>query len=125
MIARRTVEDVWIRTCLLDEPAHFALGRPLAQAGDDYPPKAALLDYLHGVRALSRSRLEGMEASDFDRRVRDPDFGEMTARELWAGVATSFAWHAGQIALTAKLLPDTPVETWRFTTWGDAPRGTV
>jgi len=30
---------------------------------------------------------------------------------------TSFAWHAGQIALLAKLLPDTPVSTMEFGYW--------
>ena len=37
------------------------------------------------------------------------------------GVVTSFAWHAGQIALTAKLLPDTPVKTMRFEYWKTEP----
>jgi hypothetical protein len=119
------VEDVWVRTCLLDEEPHFALGRPLVDAGNDFPPKADLLRYFHDVRALSRSRLEAMSGADFDRRVRDPDFGEMAARDLWAGVATSFAWHAGQIALTAKLIPNTPIETWRFTKWGAPGRGLI
>ena len=46
--------------------------------------------------------------------VEDPDFGRLSVLDVWSGVVTSFAWHAGQIALTAKLLPDTPVTTMQF-----------
>ena len=41
----------------------------------------------------------------------------MTVLGVWSGVVTSFAWHAGQIALLAKLLPDTPVSTMEFGYW--------
>lgn len=120
------VEDNWVRRCLLDEPARFPLGVALDEAGpEDRPGKARLLEYLAEVRGLSCGRLEAMSAADFERIVRDPDFGEMPARELWAGVVTSFAWHAGQIALTAKLLPDSPVGVWSFTGWDDPSRGSA
>jgi hypothetical protein len=119
------VEDNWVRTCLLDEAPVFPFGRPLAAAGAEYPSKAELLACLRDVRGRTRTRLEGLAVADFDRRVRDPDFGEIGVRELWAGVVTSFAWHAGQIALTAKLLPDTPVTTWTFTGWREGSRGGV
>lgn len=117
------VEDSWVRTCFLDESPVFPLGRALADAGGEYPPKEALLGYLRDVRAQTRIRLASLADADFDRRVRDPDFGEIDVRDLWAGVVTSFAWHAGQIALTAKLLPGTPVSTWTFTGWDSGSRG--
>lgn len=115
------VEDNWIRSCLLAEQPAFPLGRPLAEA-TDYPPGERLLAYLADVRALSRVRLDAMHEDDFDGLVHDPDFGDITARDLWAGVVTSFAWHAGQIALTAKLMPDSPITTWTFTGWEDPTR---
>lgn len=119
------VEDVWIRACLLGEQGDFPFGRPLAEAGDSYPAKHELLAYFEDVRARTRLRLAELTPDRFDDMVRDPDFGDMTVRDLWAGVATSFAWHAGQIALTAKLLPSTPVSTWTFTAWDAASRGTL
>ena len=118
------VEDNWVRLCLLDEPARFPLGKAVSDAtAADRPSKERLIAYLDEVRKLSRLRLEAMGEADFDRTIRDPDFGEMPARDLWAGVVTSFAWHAGQIALTAKLMPDSPVTVWNFTGWDDAARG--
>jgi len=54
---------------------------------------------------------------DFVREVQDPDFGKCIVLDIWMGVVTSFAWHAGQIALTAKLIPDTPVTTMKFDYW--------
>ncbi len=118
------VEDVWISTCLLNEEGVFPFGAPLREA-QSFPEKAALLDYFDTVRSHTRVRLEAMTEVGYDAKVVDPDFGEMTARDLWAGVATSFAWHAGQIALTAKLIPSTPVSTWTFTPWGDGTRGGI
>ncbi len=120
------VEDNWVRRCLLDEPARFPMSVPLADATEsDRPSKTRLLAYLDEVRTLSRERLDAMSDGDFDRLVRDPDFGEMPARDLWAGVVTSFAWHAGQIALTAKLMPGSPVTVWNFSEWDDPTRGSV
>ena len=74
------------------------------------------------MRTITRKRLEKHTPDDFDRVIHDPDFGDLTVRQLWAGVTTSFAWHAGQVALTAKLIPDTPVETWTFTDWRNKKR---
>ncbi len=120
------VEDNWLRQCLLDEPGRFPMGVALVDAADaDRPSKDRLFGYLEEVRALSRERLESMSEANFSRMVRDPDFGEMEARALWAGVITSFAWHAGQIALTAKLMPDSPVRVWNFTQWDDPGRGSA
>lgn len=118
------VEDNWVRQCLLDEPARFPFGQALS-AASIRPSKEQLIAYLLEVRGLSRARLGAMNAHDFERPVRDPDFGEIIARELWAGVVTSFAWHAGQIALTAKMMPDSPVSVWTFTPWNDPGRSTA
>ena len=98
----------------------------MRDAGDGDPPtKPRLLEYFHEVRAITRGRLEATEAPDFDRIVEDPDFGRLSVLDIWSGVVTSFAWHAGQIALTAKLLPDTPVTTMEFRysrgQWGRGP----
>ena len=115
------VEDNWPRTSMLSQPPRFPFGQPLDEA-DRFPPSQDLLDYLHKARALTRDRLHAMSPEDFDRTITEPDFGDMTIRQLWAGVVTSFAWHAGQIALTAKLIPDTPVTTWTFTGWKNKQR---
>ena len=76
-----------------------------------------LLEYFHEVRAITRIRLESAEAAGFRCPVDDPDFGRLTVLDIWSGVVTSFAWHAGQIAMTAKLMPDTPVTTMNFDYW--------
>ena len=116
------VEDVWVGTLALGEPARFPFGVQVRQATEaDYPSKQQLLDYMTEVRAISRIRLEAMSDDEFDRMVEDKDFGVISVRDIWAGVVTSFAWHAGQIALTAKLLPDTPVKTMRFEYWKTEP----
>lgn len=112
------VEDNWIRTLQLGEDAHYPFPRAHRDTPlDHYPPKQALLDYFHEVRDLTRSRLEAMTTADFERIVTDPDFGEITIRALWAGVVTSFAWHAGQAAMTAKFIPGSPVTTWNPSHW--------
>ncbi len=112
------VEDNWIRSLVTGEPLRFPFGVQVRAASDgDYPTKKNLLDYFHEVRGISRTRLEAAGAADFDRPVHDPDFGRMSVLDVWSGVVTSFAWHAGQIALTAKLLPDTPVTTMKFDYW--------
>jgi uncharacterized damage-inducible protein DinB len=116
------VEDNWIRTIVLDEPPHLPFGMQMREAGDDdFPTKAQLIDYLREVRELTCERLERTTDADLERVIEDADFGRMTVRDNWAGVVTSFAWHAGQIALTAKLIPDSPVETMRFHYWKTGP----
>jgi hypothetical protein len=112
------VEDNWVRTMVTDEPLCFPFGIQVREAGDaDYPSKTDLLDYLSDVRAATRERLEAADAAGFERRVTDPDFGTITVLDVWSGVVTSFAWHAGQIALTAKLVPESPVTTMTFQYW--------
>jgi uncharacterized damage-inducible protein DinB len=112
------VEDNWIRDLVTGEPRRFPFGVQVREASDEqYPKKDALLDYFREVRTLTRRRLEAAEEADFDRVVEDPDFGALTVLDVWSGVVTSFAWHAGQIALTAKLIPDTPVSTMQFDYW--------
>ena len=88
-----------------------------AERGAGYPSKEALLKYLQDVRAETRRRLEATSEDDLAREVVDKDFGTIVVRDVWAGVVTSFAWHAGQIALTAKLLPDSPIEVMEFGYW--------
>lgn len=121
------VEDNWPAAIIgpalgWDDPPRYPFGvmHPRATR-DQYPPKARLLDYLHDVRRRTRERLERLRASDMDVVVHDPDYEKLTVRDVWAGVVTSFAWHAGQIALTAKLIPNTPVTTLRFS-YADDPR---
>ena len=115
------VEDNWIRTCILNELPHFPFQIPLADARQEqFPSKEQLLEYFHSVRELSHERLKA--AADLNQTVTDPDFGQMPAHELWSGVVTSFAWHAGQIALTAKLIPGSPITTWAPTNWTDPSR---
>ena len=70
------VEDNWVRQLLLGEERRFPFGMSVRTAGD----------------------------GDFDHVVQDAHFGALTFREVWAGVATSFAWHAGQVPLTLRLL---------------------
>ena len=109
------VEDNWVRDLVLGEPVRFPFGVRLADVkADGYPPKHELLAYFASVRDESRRRLESLGEGDFERRVVDADFGTCTVREIWMGVVTGFAWHAGQIALTAKLLPDSPVSVQQF-----------
>ena len=99
------VEDNWVRHLLLGETRSYPFGHSVREMRpEDYPPKPALLSYFQQVRERSRERLSALGDADFDRRVRDAHFGELTVREVWGGVVTSFAWHAGQIALTVRLL---------------------
>ncbi|MHC4108587.1 MAG: DinB family protein [Planctomycetota bacterium] len=112
------VEDNWICALVTGEPLRFPFGAQVRAATEnDYPSKAQLLDYLHEVRGLTKPRLEALQSADFERQAEDPDFGKLTVLDVWTGVVTSFAWHAGQIALTAKLLPGTPVTTMQFGYW--------
>lgn len=112
------VEDNWIRSLVTSEPLRFPFGMQMRQAKrEQYPSKDALIGYLDEVRAITRDRLESTEEAEFDRAIEDVDFGPCTVRDLWMGVVTSFAWHAGQVALTAKLIPQTPVTTLKFGYW--------
>ncbi len=112
------VEDNWIRSLVTGEPLRFPFGVQVRAATDEQcPSRDRLVEYFHEVRAITRARLESAQALDFGRPVDDPDFGRLTVLDIWSGVVTSFAWHAGQIAMTAKLLPDTPVTTMNFDYW--------
>ncbi len=112
------VEDNWIRSLVTGEPLRFPFGVQVRAATDEqFPSRDRLLEYFHEVRTITRARLESARAPDFRRPVDDPDFGRLTVLDIWSGVVTSFAWHAGQIAMTAKLLPDTPVTTMNFDYW--------
>lgn len=113
------VEDVWVRDLVLGEELEFPFGIQVREAArdDQYPTKSELLSYLQDVRAMTKKRLESATSEEFDRVVEDRDFGTIAVRDVWSGVITSFAWHAGQIALTAKLLPDSPIEVMAFGYW--------
>ncbi len=112
------VEDNWIRSLVTGEPLRFPFDVQVRAATDDqFPVKSRLIEYFHEVRGITRGRLESATAQDFRRSVEDPDFGTLTVLDIWSGVVTSFAWHAGQIAQTAKLMPDTPVTTMTFDYW--------
>lgn len=113
------VEDIWVREKVLEQPLHFPFGVQVRAAQpDQIPAKSELINYLHEVRELTRKRLEAIKSyAELCRPVIDEDFGQLMVRDIWSGVITSFAWHAGQIALTAKLIPDTPVATLKFKYW--------
>lgn len=99
------VEDNWVRDVLYDEPKSYPFGFSVRDAAEgEFPGKKELLDYFHRVRSVTRNRLAGSVETDFDRGVIDELFGRLTVRELWAGVATSFSWHAGQIAMMNRLM---------------------
>ena len=101
------VEDNWVRERLLGLPRRFPFGKPVREAlPTEYPEKAALLAYFREVRDLSRDRLEQTTSDELLRIVSDKTWGTITVGQLWCGVATSGAWHGGQIALIAnRLLP--------------------
>ena len=112
------VEDVWIAEVVLGEKGLFPFGHRLAEIEHDlsmYPSKVELIAYFHEVRAITKARLERATADDFEREVAGADFGTRPARDIWQGVVTSFAWHAGQLAMTAKLMPGSPVSVQRMT----------
>lgn len=100
------VEDNAIRDRLLQQPKRYPFGHSVRDAAgaEDFPHKDALIEYLNQVRQLTRQRLEAMTQEDYERPIMDDDFGPLTGRGMWAAVVTSFSWHAGQIALTARLL---------------------
>ncbi len=112
------VEDNWIRSVVTGEPLRFPFDVQVRAATDEqFPPRSRLLEYFQEVRGITRGRLESATTQDFQRSVEDPEFGTLTVLDVWSGVVTSFAWHAGQIAQTAKLMPDTPVTTMTFDYW--------
>ena len=99
------VEDNWVRDLLSGEPRRYPFGVSVREATrQQYPTKARLLAYFQEVRDLSKRRLEATPEADFDKTVHDPHFGPLSVRDVWGGVITSFAWHAGQIALTNRLM---------------------
>ncbi len=99
------VEDNWVRDLLYAEPKRYPFSCSVPDAtADQFPDKNELLDYFHHVRGLTKSRLAAITERDFDRTVVDEHFGQLSVRDLWAGVATSFAWHAGQIAMMSRLM---------------------
>ena len=53
---------------------------------------------------LDRYPADPRTEADFDKMVHDAHFGSLSVRDVWGGVITSFAWHAGQIALTNRLM---------------------
>jgi uncharacterized damage-inducible protein DinB len=100
------VEDNWIRAAVLNFPRRYPFGASVKDARTDWPSRDALLAYFHEVRALSRDRLDRTTDDEFERVVEDEHYGPITVRHVWAGVATSGAWHGGQIVLLAnRLLP--------------------
>ena len=101
------VEDNWVRAAVLGLPRRYPFGASVkVTRAADRPGKNSLLAYLHEARALSRDRLERMREEEFDRVVVDEHYGSITVRQVWAGVATSGAWHGGQIVFLAnRLLP--------------------
>ena len=101
------VEDNWIRDKLLKLPKRYPFGASVKARGNvEWPSKAALLSYFREVRELSRERLQDTDENAFDQAIVDEHFGSLTVRQVWGGVATSGAWHGGQIVLIARrLLP--------------------
>ena len=99
------MEDNWIRDLWLGEPRRYPFGRSVRDASrEHYAAKAELLAYFHEVRDITKTRLEATTEADFDKMVHDAHFGPLSVRDVWGGVITSFAWHAGQIALTNRLM---------------------
>lgn len=103
------VEDNWVRDLLEGQPKRYPFGCSVRVATPaQYPSKAALLAYFRETREITRARLAATGAADFERMVRDAHFGELTVGQVWGGVVTSFAWHAGQIAQTSRMLGRVP-----------------
>jgi uncharacterized damage-inducible protein DinB len=99
------VEDNWIREKLLNMEKQFPFGvSAKATPRPSCPPVSALIEYFHEVRAVTHLRLDAMADDRFDDSVQDETYGLLTVRQVWAGVATSCAWHGGQIAYVNRLL---------------------
>ena len=101
------VEDNWVRDKLLNLPKRYPFGTSVKARGqNEWPAKAALISYFHEVRALTKDRLQQTREEEFDRMIADEHFGSITVRQVWGGVATSCAWHGGQIMfIVNRLLP--------------------
>jgi hypothetical protein len=100
------VEDNWVREKLFDLPKRYPFGVSVKAAPrPPIPSKDELLAYFREVRALSASRLEATSDTQLDRTVVDETYGALTVRQVWAGAATSGAWHGGQIVYINGLLP--------------------
>jgi hypothetical protein len=101
------VEDNWIRDKLLHLPKRYPFGVSIKDRPNDLrPTKEKLVAYFREVRLLTAQRLEDMSDDDFNATIVDEQFGMLTVRRMWAGVASSCAWHGGQIIFIAnRLLP--------------------
>jgi len=101
------VEENWPREKLYGQPRRFPFGTSVRDRGrTEYPTKSSLLEYFHEVRALSRDRLEATSPEQFDIPVDDESWGRIDVRKVWIGVATSGAWHGGQLVLLAnRIIP--------------------
>ena len=103
------VEDNWVRDKIHGLAKRYPFGASVRDMPRErFPDKVALLAYFHEVRSLSKLRLSATADEDFDRAVLDETFGTITVRQVWAGVASSCAWHSGQIALTGRLAGCSP-----------------
>lgn len=99
------VEDNWVRDVVYHQQRYFPFGASVRDTPvDRYPDKAALISYFAEVRAQSRDRLERVSQEEMDAIVEDESFGRVPARMIWIGVATSCAWHGGQLVMLAKRL---------------------
>lgn len=100
------VEDNWVRDRLYSLAKRYPFGTSVKSAlREAFPAKVELLAYFHEVRQLTKARLEEMPEDAFERSLHDDHYGAITARQLWAGVVTSAAWHGGQIVYVSRLLP--------------------
>jgi hypothetical protein len=101
------VEDNWPREKVFDQPRRFPFGVSVRDSRPaEFPSKCSLVDYFHEVRALSRDRLEATSPEQFDNPVEDDSWGPIDVRRVWIGVATSGAWHGGQLVLLAnRIIP--------------------
>lgn len=100
------VEDNWVRDKVYGLPRRYPFGVSVREARlESYPTKTELLAYFREVRALTRQRLEETSEEEMERTIQDSTFGILTVRQLWGGVVTSFAWHAGQISYLKRLIP--------------------
>jgi hypothetical protein len=76
------VEDNWVRDKLLHVPK----------------------EYPFAVSVKAKLRLEATSDEQMDTTIEDEHYGTLTVRQVWAGVATSGAWHGGQIVYINRLM---------------------
>jgi uncharacterized damage-inducible protein DinB len=99
------VEDNWVRDKLLHVPKEYPFAVSVkATPRPAIPTKSQLLAYFHRVRSLSKLRLEATSDEQMDTTIEDEHYGTLTVRQVWAGVATSGAWHGGQIVYINRLM---------------------